>query len=85
MNKDKLNELYKKNGLTDDDVFKHKFYTIISRSGIDKIQANNNIEIDYQLLHNSEDNKCIIIKATSKRGNKIRQKFGESEPNKTKN
>ena len=85
MNKDKLNESYKKNGLTSDDVFKHKFYTIISRSGIDKIQANNNIEIDYQLLHNSADNKCIIIKATAKSGDKVIQTFGESAPNNTSN
>ena len=43
MDASKLNELYVKNGLTKDDVFKHKFITIISRAGSDKIQANNNI------------------------------------------
>ena len=45
----------------------------------------NNIEIDYQLLHNSGDNKCIIIKATAKSGDKIIQTFGESAPNNTSN
>ncbi|MGB2364367.1 MAG: hypothetical protein ACPH75_05310, partial [Flavobacteriales bacterium] len=85
MEASKLNELYVKNGLTKDDVFKHKFYTIISRAGIDKIQANNNIVIDYDLCHNSQDNKCIIIKATAKCGDKIIQTYGESSPSNTSN
>ena len=85
MDASKLNELYVKNGLTQDDVFKHKFYTIISRAGIDKIQANNNIVIDYDLCHNSPDNKCIIIKATAKCGDKVIQTYGESSPANTSN
>ena len=80
MDAEKLNELYVKNGLTSKDIFKHKFYTIISRSGIDKIQANNNIVIEYDLIHNSPDNKCVIIKATAKCGDKTIQTFGESSP-----
>lgn len=85
MDSKKLNELYKQNGLTADDVFKHKFYTIISRSGIDKIQAKNKIDIHYDLIHNSADNKCIIIKATAKSGEQIIQTFGESSPSNTSN
>jgi hypothetical protein len=85
MNAKKLNDLYKKNGLTQDDYFKHKFYTIITRSGIDKIQANNNIVIDYDLLHNTNDNKCIIIKATATAGDKTIQTFGEASPQNTSN
>jgi len=85
MDSKKLNELYKQNGLTADDVFKHKFYTIISRSGIDKIQAKNNIDIHYDLIHNSGDNKCIIIKATAKSGEQVIQTFGESTPSNTSN
>ena len=37
--KDILNRLFMENNLTEEDVFKHKFYTIITRSGIDKIQS----------------------------------------------
>jgi len=85
MDAKKLNEMYVKNGLTSDDIFKHKFYTIISRSGIDKIQANNNIVIEYDLLHNSPDNKCIIIKANATCGDKKIQTFGESSPSNTTN
>tara|TARA_R110002020_G_scaffold115102_1_gene264715 strand:- start:3268 stop:3639 length:372 start_codon:yes stop_codon:yes gene_type:complete len=81
----KLNELYVKNGLTKEDVFKHKFYTIISRGGIDKIQANNDIKIHYDLIHNSPDNKCIIIKATATAGDKTIQTFGEAAPTNTSN
>ena len=85
MNKEKLNELYLKNGLTKEDVFEHKFYKIISRSGIDKIQAKNKIYINYDLIHNSPDNKCIIIKATAKHGDQTIQTFGESSPSNTTN
>ena len=85
MNAEKLNELYVKNGLTKDDYFKHKFYTIITRSGIDKIQAKNNIKIDYDLVHNSDDNKCIIIKATATVGEQIIQTYGEAAPYNTSN
>ena len=35
-----LNKIFKDNGLIAEDVFKHQHYTIITRAGIDKIQAN---------------------------------------------
>jgi hypothetical protein len=85
MDASKLNELYKKNGLNEKDIFKHKFYTIISRGGIDKIQAKNKIDISYDLLHYSADNKCIIIKATAKAGDQIIETFGEASPSNTSN
>ena len=44
MKTEKLKELYKKYGLTKDDVFKHQHYIIITRSGIDKIQATEKIK-----------------------------------------
>lgn len=45
-----LNRVFKENGLTSDDLFKHQHYTIITRSGIDKIQANLNIYISYEVI-----------------------------------
>ena len=39
MKTDKLKALYQKYGLSKDDVFKHQHYIIITRSGIDRIQA----------------------------------------------
>ena len=51
MNKrDILNKLFVENNLTDEDVFKHQHYTIITRAGIDKIQANMEIVIEYKVI-----------------------------------
>ena len=40
-----LNRLFVENNLTEEDYFKHKFYNIITRSGIDKIMAANDIKL----------------------------------------
>tara|TARA_R110002051_G_scaffold217394_1_gene281425 strand:+ start:83 stop:466 length:384 start_codon:yes stop_codon:yes gene_type:complete len=80
-----LNRLFVENNLSAEDYFKHKFYTIITRSGIDKIQAANSIEINYDLIFNSQDTKCVIIKATAKMGDKVIETFGEAAPMNTQN
>lgn len=49
MNKEKITELYRSFELTKDDVFKHKHYLIITRSGVEKIQAKSNIEVQFNL------------------------------------
>ena len=63
MNRDKLLELYKKYDLQKEDVYKHQHYVIITRQGIEKIQAKENIKIAYQVI------KCetnfAVIKATA--------------------
>jgi hypothetical protein len=80
-----LNRLFVENNLTEEDYFKHKFYTILTRSGIEKIMYNQKITISYELLYNSPDNKCIIIKATGKMGDKVIETFGEAAPNNNQN
>jgi hypothetical protein len=80
-----LNRLFVENNLTEEDYFKHKFYTILTRSGIEKIMYNQKITITYELLYNSPDNKCIIIKATGKMGDKVIETFGEAAPNNNQN
>ena len=80
-----LNRLFVENNLNEEDYFKHKFYTIITRSGIDKIQAVNNIDITYELKYNSADCKCVIIKATAKMDNKTIETFGEASPSNNQN
>tara|TARA_R100000654_G_scaffold28694_1_gene53316 strand:+ start:298 stop:708 length:411 start_codon:yes stop_codon:yes gene_type:complete len=65
MNKrDILNRLFVENNLTEEDVFKHQHYTIITRAGIDKIQANIDISIVYEVI------KCephfAVVKANAK-------------------
>jgi hypothetical protein len=83
--KDILNRLFKENNLTDEDVFKHKFYNIITRSGVDKIQAKNDIQITYDLIYNSNDLKFIIIKATGSMGDQVIETFGECSPQNNQN
>jgi hypothetical protein len=84
-NAERLNKLYTDYGLTADDYFKHKFYSIITRSGIDKIQAKANIDIEYDLTYHSDDCKTIIIKAIGKRGEKTIQTYGECNPGNNSN
>jgi len=66
MNREKLLELYKKYELTKDDVYKHQHYVIITRQGIEKIQASENIIINYEVI------KCetnfAVFKAKAKIG-----------------
>ena len=53
-----LKERYLKYNLTKDDVFKHQHYIIITRSGIDKIQALEKIHIDYINIIDRIHNIC---------------------------
>ena len=57
--KDILNRLFVENNLTDEDVFKHQHYTIITRAGIDKIQANMEIVIEYKVIK-CEPNFAVV-------------------------
>lgn len=50
MEREQLKEMYEKYKLTPSDVFKHQHYIIITRSGIQKIQAIENIEIIYEVV-----------------------------------
>ena len=76
MNRDRLAELYKKYELTKDDVFKHQHYIIITRTGIDKIQAVERVEINYDVI-NCEPNYCVVKAYASKDDVKI-QTFGSA-------
>ena len=59
MNKEKLTKLYKKYNLSKDDVFKHQHYLIITRSGIDKIQAEAKFMVTYDVIK-CERNFCVV-------------------------
>jgi hypothetical protein len=62
--KDLMNKIYKDNGLDGNDVYKDKRgFAIITRSGIEKIQANNEIAVTYDVIKAELDN--CIVKATS--------------------
>lgn len=76
MNKEKLTILYKKYELTKDDIYKHQHYLIITRSGIDKIQAKEKIFIDYEVIK-CETNFCVVKANANKDDAKI-QTFGSA-------
>lgn len=76
MNLDKLKSLYAKYELTKDDVYKHQHYIIITRSGIDKIQAIEKIFIDYEVVECQKD-FCVVKANAEKQDAKI-QTFGSA-------
>ena len=73
-----LNSLYKKYGLVAEDTFKSpQGWTIIRRSGIDKIQALANIDIEYD-LQEYNPGKSAAVKATASWNNRNIQTYGET-------
>ena len=77
MNKEKITALYKKYKLTADDVFKHKHYLIITRQGIDKIQAIDGIFISYDAI--KVDSEFCVVKASAKKGEINIETFGSAK------
>ena len=71
-----LKEKYIKYNLTKDDVFKHQHFLIITRSGIDKIQALEGITIDYDVI-NCEKDFCVV-KANARKEGAFIQTFGSA-------
>lgn len=72
-----LNELYKNNSLEKEDVFKDsRGFTIITRSGIEKIQAKNKIDIKFKLISWELDN--CVVKATAYLKTKIIETYASA-------
>ena len=76
MKTEKIKEKYLHYNLDKDDVFKHQHYIIITRSGIDKIQAIENITIDYEVI-NCEKDFCVV-KANALKDTNTIQTFGSA-------
>tara|TARA_R100001198_G_scaffold14860_1_gene7092 strand:- start:7651 stop:8055 length:405 start_codon:yes stop_codon:yes gene_type:complete len=76
MNKQKLTDLYKKYNLTKEDFFKHQHYTIITRQGIDKIQALEQMSVNYDVIR-CEPNYAVF-KAIASKDNKRIETFGSA-------
>lgn len=72
MNREKIAELYRKYELTKDDVFKHQHYLIITRSGIEKIQAIERIDVNFDVI------RCEPSFAAVKAYNDKLQTFGSA-------
>jgi hypothetical protein len=77
MNREKVAELYKKYELTQDDVYKHKHYLIITRQGIDKIQAKENIFIAYDAI--TVESEFCVVKASAVKGEAKIETFGSAK------
>ena len=67
MNRNKLVELYKKYDLEKEDVFKHQHFVIITRQGIEKIQAKENKFVCFkkttpyfETSHTDVDKKIVL-------------------------
>ena len=72
MERNKLVELYKKYNLEKTDVFKHQHYVIITRQGIEKIQAQEQIKIKFDVI------KCEPNFAVVKAVNENIETFGSA-------
>lgn len=84
-NREKLAKLYKEYNLSAEDIFKNpsQGWTIITRGGIDKVQAQAKIDIRYEVI--SHDLSNIVIKAVGTAGEARIETFGEANPKNTKN
>lgn len=71
-----LKQLFIDNELDKEDVFKHQHYTIIKRSGIDKIQARNNITVVYEVVKCEEN--FAVVKASGANNKRSIQTFGSA-------
>ena len=78
-NREKIAELYKKYSLTADDVYKHKHYLIITRSGIEKIMAKEDVNISYGVIK-CEPNFAVVQAVAHKidGGNILIETFGSA-------
>jgi len=77
MDRDKIAILYKKYELIADDVFNHKHYLIITRAGIDKIQAKEKIFISYEAITSTPE--FCVVKALAEKDNVKIQTFGSAK------
>ena len=76
MNKEKLKDLYNKYKLDKSDFFKHQHYTIITRQGIDKIQALEQMIVNYEVIK-CEPNFAVFKALAEKDGKRI-ETFGSA-------
>jgi len=83
---DAMNRIFEEYGLNKaEDTFKHKHYTIITRSGIDKIQAKANIVITYNLVHvqRTQAGLDVAVQALATLNDSKIETFGEASPENT--
>ena len=77
MKTEKLKEMfYKYNLVKDTDVFRHQHFVILTRSGIEKVQAQEEIKVEFEVV------KCETnfagVKAIATKGDKTIQTYGSA-------
>ncbi len=81
---DQLRRLFTKYGLVEEDVFKQsrggKQIVIITRTGIDKIQASANIAIRYEIAWIDLNTSTVGIKAIGSMDGRVIETFGSATP-----
>ena len=88
--KERLQTLAKENGLNKDHFFKSpQGFVIITRQGIERIQAQRGIRVAYDVVSLSDDLKHVVIKATGEMARPdglpvMMETFGESAPDNTR-
>jgi len=84
--KKSLRKLFEDNGLSSDDVFQHKHFVIITRSGIEKIQARKQILVTFDEVKLERD--FVVLKAIAmspENPHIVVQTYGEAGPENCKN
>tara|TARA_R100001443_G_scaffold18073_1_gene28736 strand:+ start:701 stop:1081 length:381 start_codon:yes stop_codon:yes gene_type:complete len=76
MKTEKIREKYEYYGLEKEDVFRHQHYIIITRSGIEKIQALENIRIRYEVV--KCESNFAAVKATAIKDEITLETFGSA-------
>lgn len=74
--KRKLNQLYTVYELSKDDFFQHQHYTIITRAGIEKIQAIEGINIKYEVIECTPN--FAAVKATCNQNERFIETFASA-------
>ena len=79
MNREKIKEMYLKYRLEKADIFRHQHYIILTRSAIEKIQAQEDIDFDFDIVKSepnfasvkgwaTKDNVTIRTTGSAKKG-----------------
>ena len=75
-NREQLKTMYVEYNLCPDDVFTHKNYLILTRSGIEKIMAKSEIKVTFEVIRSERDFASVI--ATSHYGDKTLETTGSA-------
>lgn len=73
-----LNGLFNKYGLSMDDIFRHQHFTIIKRTGVDKVMARAGIKVSYDVV--ACDREHAAVMATASNDEDTVTTFGSASP-----